>query len=275
MVTSELVSNPLPKLVERVFFLNYGPGLTAFTFNGDDIADAACAIGLDLTEEGIDPENAIGRHFDLPQTVRETQPNGSEWVIEMRAPGKYVAKLVRESRLLPQARVPLVKLPDATPQIVTSCVLSEEQSLLSKIRYNRLVDLFLGVVAHPLENRPRAPLHEYGEIEIGEVYVGIDRDGCQVVVPVRAKGAHDPASITRAQQDLRCCMEQFPRLQCRGISAQYIGKDSIALFELTLVGGEVRVVDERHYQLAPAQAISENELEHYRRTALVRSPQLF
>ena len=40
--------------------------------------------------------------------------------------------------------------------------------------------------------------------------------------------------------------------------------DRIAMFELVLVDGEVKVVDEKHYQLVSAGAISRNDLRHYR-----------
>ena len=40
--------------------------------------------------------------------------------------------------------------------------------------------------------------------------------------------------------------------------------DLIALFELTIDDDEVRVVDERHYRLVPADQISPEELRTYR-----------
>ncbi len=43
-------------------------------------------------------------------------------------------------------------------------------------------------------------------------------------------------------------------LTCRAIAAQFGRDDVIALFELALVGGEVRIVDERHYRLTRAAA---------------------
>jgi hypothetical protein len=38
----------------------------------------------------------------------------------------------------------------------------------------------------------------------------------------------------------------------------------IALFELVLVGPEVRVVEERHYQLAPAEGLDAGAVRSYR-----------
>ena len=39
--------------------------------------------------------------------------------------------------------------------------------------------------------------------------------------------------------------------------------DRIAMFELVLVDGEVKVVDEKHYQLVSASAISRADLRQY------------
>ena len=41
------------------------------------------------------------------------------------------------------------------------------------------------------------------------------------------------------------------------------GENTIAIFELTLLQGEVKVVEERHYRLVAAEAISANELKSY------------
>jgi len=48
-----------------------------------------------------------------------------------------------------------IKIPDATPEIVAAYALSDEQALLAKVRYNRLLDIFLGVAAYSLQNHLR------------------------------------------------------------------------------------------------------------------------
>lgn len=40
--------------------------------------------------------------------------------------------------------------------------------------------------------------------------------------------------------------------------------DRIAMFELMIVNGEVKVVDEKHYQLVAASGISKADLQQYR-----------
>jgi hypothetical protein len=43
--------------------------------------------------------------------------------------------------------------------------------------------------------------------------------------------------------------------------------DAIALFELTLVDDNVRIVEEKHYRLVPASDISMEDLEAMKRSA--------
>ena len=82
-------------------------------------------------------------------------------------------------------------------------------------------------------------------------------------VPAAAKGGNDKLSAVQARQDIVCCAEKFPGLICRAISAQFMEGDLIALFELTLEDGAIRVVDETHYRLVPADQISREELVGY------------
>ena len=141
--------------------------------------------------------------------------------------------------------------------------MSDEQALLAKVRYNRLIDIFLGLTTYSLQNHLRTTVKEMGQIEVDEIYVGVNRNGQQFVIPVQAKGGTDQLGVTQTRQDMACCIEKFPRLMCRPISAQFMADDVIALFELTLEGRDVKVVEERHYRLVPAEDIGEQDLRDY------------
>ncbi|MFA7173125.1 MAG: DNA cytosine methyltransferase [Kiritimatiellia bacterium] len=70
-------------------------------------------------------------------------------------------------------------------------------------------------------------------------------------------------SVVQTKQDIAFCQEKFKDLQCRAISAQFISSDLIALFELTLEDGMVRIVDEKHYKLVSSNEISSDDLHEY------------
>ncbi len=131
------------------------------------------------------------------------------------------------------------------------------------MRYNRLIDIFLGITAYSLQNHLRTTVKGIGQIEIDEIYVGIDRQGRQYVFPMQAKGGNDQLSVVQTKQDMRCCKEKFPNLICRSISAQFMADASIAIFELALEDDQVKVVEERHYKLVSADEISVADLMSY------------
>jgi hypothetical protein len=46
----------------------------------------------------------------------------------------------------------MIKVPDATPGVIAKYALSDEQALLAKLRYNRLVDLFTAITCYSLQS---------------------------------------------------------------------------------------------------------------------------
>jgi hypothetical protein len=188
----------------------------------------------------------------LPQSILNTQRGGKSWRIQLAGRGRYRFVLSRTVHIAPNEALVTIKIPDATPEIIAKYALSDEQALLAKVRYNRLVDIFLGITTYSLQNHLRTAVEGIGQIEIDELYVGVDKNGRHYVVPVQAKGGNDKLSPAQAEQDMAFCAERFEALQCRAVSAQFMSDERIALMELATEEGEVRVVDEKHYKLVPA-----------------------
>lgn len=158
------------------------------------------------------------------------------------------------------------KIPDSSPEIISRYALTDEQALLAKVRYNRLVDVFLGITAYSLQNHLRTKIPNYGQIEIDELYVGLDSRGAQYIVPVQAKGGTDVLGAIQSIQDITFCQTEARYRDCipRAVSAQFLADDTIALFETTFDGNEVSIVGERHYQLTESEAINAADLKTYR-----------
>jgi hypothetical protein len=142
--------------------------------------------------------------------------------------------------------------------------LDDEQALLAIVRYNRLIDTFLGLTTFSLQNHLRTTVEGIGQIEIDELYVGIDRYGCHYVIPVQAKGGKDQISVVQARQDMSWSEKKFPEMKCRAISAQFMSDERVAIFELTVQKDLVVVVDEKHYKLVPASEIDKQAITNYR-----------
>jgi hypothetical protein len=135
---------------------------------------------------------------------------------------------------------------------------------LAIVRYNRLIDTFLGLTTYSLQNHLRTSVEGIGQIEIDELYFGIDRHGCHYAIPVQAKGGKDQIGVVQTSQDIAFVEQKFPGMRCRAISAQFLHDGSVALFELTLQKGDIKVVQERHYRLVPAADLDQTAIRNYR-----------
>jgi hypothetical protein len=168
-----------------------------------------------------------------------------------------------------------IKIPDATPGIISIYARKEEQALLAKVRYNRLVDVFLGVACYSLQNHLRTQIPGIGQVETDEIYVGVDKEGAHYAIPVQAKGGSDRHSIVQIEQDFELCGgEPFDKAICRPVAAQFIGDDRIALFAFRQdENGEARILLERHYRLVPPDQLSDAERAEYQRESM-RTSQL-
>ncbi len=129
---------------------------------------------------------------------------------------------------------------------------SMPQSVLARIRYNRVIDVFLGITSYSLQNHLRTTVKGIGQIEIDELYVGIDSDGREYVMPVQAKGRKDQLSPVQTRQDIEFCADKFPDHICRPISAQFLDDGLVAMFELSQEDEEILVVAEKHYRFGKA-----------------------
>ncbi len=255
--------NRYQAIIAKVFENHYREGVREFEFTRTEFVEIAATLEIDLPKNFGDVIYSFRYRNELPQTIRQKSLTGHEWIIEGAGRGRYRFKQVRLNRIEPREELFTIKVPDATPEIIGAYALGDEQALLAKVRYNRLVDVFLGITAFSLQNHLRTTVKEIGQIEIDEIYVGIDRYGRQFVVPVQAKGGNDKHAVVQTQQDILCCSEKFPNLICRAVSAQFMTEGRIAMFELTVQGGEVKVIDEKHYQLVPSANISPAELQQY------------
>lgn len=266
---SEQPENRYKQIIEHIFFAKefgaYAAGDIEIEFTRDHIVTAAKVVDVGLPKNLGDVVYSIRYRTPMPKKILRTQSKGLEWIIEGAGRAKYRFKLVAANRITPNDSLRSIKIPDATPEIIGAYALNDEQALLAKVRYNRIIDMFLGVAAYSLQSHMRTTVKNIGQIEIDEVYVAVDRSGVQYVIPVQAKGGKDQLGVVQMQQDLACCAEKFPSLVCRAISTQFMSDERIAMFELGVEEERVVVVEEKHYRLVPSHEITAEDLKEYRK----------
>ncbi len=244
-------------LIVHLFRKYWAKGTVGFEFHRDELVEAAEAVGVERPDNLGDVIYSFKFRRDLPAEILKTAPKGKAWIIEGAGRSLYRFRLVEAggTTIRPREDIAATKIPDSTPEIIGTYALGDEQALLAKVRYNRLIDIFLGLTTYSLQNHLRTHVKDMGQIEIDEIYVGLNRNGAHYVIPVHAKGGSDKLSPVQTTQDIACCEAKFPDLNCRPVSAQFMEDDAIALFELTVEAGRVLIVEERHYRLVPGDQI--------------------
>lgn len=251
-------------LIENIFFDHYTYDSESFEFSRDDLIAKAKHLGMKLPRNLGDVIYSVRYRIPLPKSVLETQPDGREWIIEGAGRARYRFKLVRETRILPRAELVKISIPDATPEVIRAYALDDEQALLAIVRYNRLIDTFLGLTTYSLQNHLRTTVTGVGQIEIDELYIGLDTHGCHYIIPVQAKGGSDQIGVVQTSQDIAFVSEKFPGIRCRAISAQFMDDGIVALFELAIADDSVQVVQERHYKLVRSKKLNADSIRDYR-----------
>lgn len=257
------------RLIEYIFFDKkfgaYSANKKEIVFERTALTAAARELGIVLPKNLGDVIYSVRYRQGMPKSIRATQPKGMEWIIEGIGSAKYKFCLSRTNNIVPNQQLATIKIPDSTPEIIASYALSDEQALLARVRYNRLIDIFLGITAYSLQNHLRTNVKSVGQIEIDEIYVGLDRNGAHYVIPVQAKGGNDRLSGVQTKQDFKFCQSEYPDLVCRLVSAQFMEDERIAMFELTLDGERVSIIEEKHYLLVSADEITPEDVATYRR----------
>lgn len=257
--------NRYGRIIQRIFELHHQPGKEEVTFDREEIIDIARELGIKLPKNIGDVIYSFRYRSPLPAAIIALAGEGKHWIIRPAGRARYRLVAVAETNIAPHPALVETRVPDATPGVIAMYALGDEQALLAKLRYNRLIDMFTGVVCYSLQSHLRTTVPGMGQIEADEIYVGIDRRGAHYVFPVEAKSARENLGIVQVEQLFALCEARFGGLLCRPIGAQSMEDDLIALFEFEKTGQGVRVSAEKHYRLVPPDDLSPAELAAYAR----------
>ena len=251
------------KIIEKIFFSKFKRGMKAVSFERQDIVRAAKDLGISLPKNLGDLVYSFRYRASLPGTIQSKAGKGETWIIRPMGISQYQFVLVPDIPLLPNENMIVVKVPDSTPGIVAKYAFNDEQALLARVRYNRLVDIFLSITCYSLQNHLRTTVPNMGQVETDEIYVGLDKKGVHYVVPVQAKGGADKLGIVQIEQDFGVCAHRFPLLVCRPVAAQFMRDGVIALFEFAQSEEGIGIALEKHYKLVAPEEVTESDLSDY------------
>jgi hypothetical protein len=257
-------ANRYSQVIELLFREKLIDSSSVVEIRRDEFNSACQRLGIAVPRNLGDIVYSFRYRTPLPPSVVALAPVGKSWIIMPAGIGVYRFEAVKNASLIPASNRSVIKIQDATPGIIAANAQTDEQALLARLRYNRLVDTFLRITCYSLQSHLRTTVTGMGQIETDELYLGVDNNGAQYVVPVQAKGGNDRHSAVQIRQDLALCQEKYNKFICRAVGAQFMASDVIALMDFRFEDGEIVVAAEQHYRLVPADGISATELQHYR-----------
>lgn len=265
-VISVKAKNKYSKIIEWIFTQNHSPEKLRIPFTRDDFVTASENLGFDRIKNLGDISYSFRFRIDLPDRVQSTAPAGKEWIILGAGSGQYEFRLALSGKVSPSTNRYRIKIPDATPEIVRLYAPGEdEQALLTRVRYNRLIDIFTGLTCYSIQNHLRTNVRGIGQVEVDEVYVGINRRGAHFVIPCQAKSKKDRFGVVQVIQDLELCKFKYPNAIRKPVAIKFVDSNSVAMLELAVTENEevlsLNVVEEKHYELVPRTEIAEDELK--------------
>ena len=176
--------NRYAQIIERIFLDKFRKGAAEVPFERDDIVRVASRLGIQLPKNIGDLVYTFRYRAPLPEAIRNTAPEGEQWLIRPAGTARYCFSLSKQPAIVPNSMLAETKIPDSTPGLIEKYALSDEQALLAKLRYNRMLDIFTGVTCYSLQSHLRTNVKGVGQLETDEVYVGVDHRGA--LRPARA-----------------------------------------------------------------------------------------
>jgi hypothetical protein len=214
----------------EVFSRHYSEEASYLKFKKDELVEACLRHGITVRNiPDIIYTYRVRRM--LPAQISDT----GHWAIEPAGRGAYAFRLLRNA---PHFDIPLtdyapVDIYNAIPEVVEGLLRQDEQSLLTRVLYNRLVDIFTGLTCFHIQNHYRSFVAGMGEVELDALYVGVDKTGTLFVLPIEAKSQGEAEMIGRIQvsQMSKLVRQDFGILRRRILAVKALPDGTIAMIE--------------------------------------------
>jgi hypothetical protein len=225
------------KVIENIFFKKYSENQKAgeldFTLRELELITSKL-LAIREVSEFIKNIPDIIYTYRSRRSLPEKILKKGNWIIQPKGKGKYsFIKTKRYPFVEIQEGLASIDILNSLPEIVEQYIAGDEQGFLSSIRYNRLVDIFTDITCFHLQSHIRTTIAEEGQIEIDDLYVGVDQEGKRYILPLEAKGPdeRDKLGWVQISNLVKYAKQNFPTLICRPIAAKPVSKTKICLVE--------------------------------------------
>ncbi|MCX6687059.1 MAG: hypothetical protein NT112_01540 [Methanoregula sp.] len=194
------------KVIEALFLKKFdeahNPDVIELDFFKDELTDIAKTMNI-VIRNFPDVTYTYRTRGEMPESILQK----GNWIIKQKGKSNYAFIKTR--------RPAFIQIPEAA------------------IRYNRLVDIFTEITCFHLQSHIRTTIEGEGQIEIDDMYVGIDHDGKEYILPLEAKSPdpRDKLGWIQVTNLVKFSHQYFPRLKCRPICAKPIDRNTVYLIE--------------------------------------------
>jgi hypothetical protein len=239
--------NKYDQLLASIFQSKWESSLTKVPFSKDEVIDAAAKLDLRIKNLA----DVIYTYRSRRRMPEEILKRGN-WVIAAQGSGMYAfVKIAGETTVTIPHSLKVYSLPCAVPDIVAQNLARDEQGMLTIVRYNRILDVFCGLACFHLQSHIRTHIPKHGQVEIDELYVGVDKDGRGFVLPVEAKEEGERLGLDKVVALTLFARARYPKLICRpiGIIRRGLHLFDCIEFEPSEELSKVVVLEMRRYEL--------------------------
>jgi len=214
----------------EVFLRHYKKGATYLKFKKDELANICAKHGI-VVRNIPDIIYTYRARRLLPEQILST----GHWAIEPAGRGTYGFRLLSNPphfEILFKDYAP-VDIYNAIPEVVEGLLRQDEQSLLTRVLYNRLIDIFSGLTCFHIQNHYRSFVAGMGEVELDALYVGVDKTGSLFIIPIEAKSQKESEFIGRIQvsQMAKLVRQDFHDLKRRILAVKALPDETITVVE--------------------------------------------
>jgi len=253
------------KVIQELFFRKYNeaadPEITELPFTTDEIISVAKEMGI-VIKNVPDITYTYRSRRELPEKILAI----CNWILQPKGKSRFAfVRTARSPFIEIQEGLAPVEILNSLPEIVEKYTVFDEQGILSSIRYNRLVDIFTEITCFHLQSHVRTTIDEEGQIEIDDIYVGIDQEGNEYVLPFEAKSSdeRDKLGWVQVANMVKYAKQNYPTLTCRPICAKPIDKNTIILIEFQPISDyeEIGITNIKKYKLVRPRKEVQSQLE--------------
>jgi len=199
------------------------------SFTKDEIVETAQALSITLRN----PPDVVYT-YRCRRALPDDILNTGGWIIIPKGKGRFAFRKTNRSSFIEiQEGLAQIEILNAVPEIVEKYAANDEQGLLSLIRYNRLIDIFTNITCFHLQSHIRTTIADEGQVEIDDLYIGIDDEGNEYIIPTEAKSPdeRDKLGWFQVANLVKYAGEYFPNLICRPIAVKPFERNIVCLME--------------------------------------------